>query len=50
MLNTVIIMLQEEQLPFCKISRCSHKISPVNGGALARKASLPIAQMSLPLK
>lgn len=35
-------------LPFCKISKCSHKISPVNGGAIAKNPSRPNPTISLP--
>lgn len=34
--------------PFCRSSKCSQRISPTKGGALAWKASFPIAQISLP--
>lgn len=36
-------------VPFCNISRCSQRMSPMKAGALARNASLPIPHMSLPL-
>lgn len=35
-------------LPFWRISRCSHRMSPTKAGARAWKASFPIAHMSLP--
>lgn len=38
-----------DDLPFCSISRCSQRMSPMKAGALARKVSLPMERMSLPL-
>lgn len=35
-------------LPFCKISKCSHKMSPVNGGAIAKNPSRPKPTISRP--
>lgn len=35
-------------LPFCRISKCSHKISPVKGGAIAKKPSRPSPTISRP--
>ena len=35
-------------LPFCSIYKCSHKISPVNGGAIAKNPSLPNPTISRP--
>lgn len=34
--------------PFCNISKCSHKISPVKGGAIARNPSRPSPTISCP--
>lgn len=34
--------------PFCRISRCSHRISPTKSGASSRKHSLPRAQRAAP--
>ena len=34
--------------PFCKISRCSQRISPTKSGASSRKHSLPRAQRAAP--
>lgn len=36
------------QLPFCRISRCSHKMSPTKSGASSRKQSFPSAQRAAP--
>lgn len=35
-------------IPFCRISKCSQRISPVNGGALAKNPSRPRAIISRP--
>lgn len=35
-------------VPFCRISKCSHKISPVYGGAFAKNPSRPKAIISRP--
>ena len=35
-------------LPFCRISRCSHKMSPTKSGASSRKQSFPSAQRAAP--
>lgn len=39
---------KQDSLPFWRISRCSHRISPMKGGVRARKFSLPMAHMSRP--
>ena len=39
---------KKSNLPFCRISRCSQRISPMKGGVRARKFSLPMAHMSRP--
>lgn len=35
-------------LPFCRISRCSHRMSPTKSGASSRKHSLPRAHNAAP--
>lgn len=39
----------EEHAPFCRISRCSHRMSPMKAGARARKDSFPMAQICFPV-
>ena len=37
-----------KNLPLSRISKCSHKMSPINAGVRARNTSLPRASISLP--
>lgn len=39
----------KRHVPFCRISRCSHRMSPMKAGARARKDSFPMAQICFPV-
>ncbi len=49
-MEQVLIILEVHlHLPACNISKCSHKMSPMNGGAWSRNFSRPSSTSSWPL-